>query len=813
MMKKLGWLSAALFFAVIAAAGTVPRYLVTGDDPSRLEKRAEQELKHFYKLIYGRDLVVIPESQSAGKPAVYLGRTKFAAENKVDFASFDQEEWLLKTSGDSLIVAGGRPAGTLYGVYRMLEKLGVAFLTPDETVIPKPGSDFPVFDERRKPAFVGRVIYDGIPRLLMRGKYGKNRASQWASPEVIDAYLSWRLRSRINGSTSQALPPYYVGKIYNLCHWPEWHTMSLYVNPKLYDTHPEYFAMDREGRRVKPRSFTMRGDVCMSSPEVRKVALASLREMIRRNRAAKSPEEWSVVYDVTRLDDTPEFCQCPACRKISEYDGSDTGLLVDFSNYLARNIRKEYPDVIIRIQGHATHGRKLPNKIIPEKNILFRLCDTFSTRDPFRPIEKAKNPEAISYFETWTKFGTPHVKMLWDYWNLGGSYFQPPRVESVFDALKPDFLYFLRHGINALFIEASMDAYSPQNFMMLNYFVACRLMVDPEEDPEALARLFIRHYYGEKAAPVMYEYFRLIREGVAKDPQKPSSSQVSEWQFATPDFMLGLYKAFTRAAETSSPRHARRIRSELITPIWSVLVRWPNYEKTFTAAGIGREQLVEECRKYVHDHIRRFPCEKPEKGDKLFEDKFRNAAFLPVLPPRFKDIPTFDLRVATFADFHPSRGIRSMIVDDPDSPQGRAVKSAHPDPACHGVNKIMPGKHRFRTTGFYMSSGGKKIGLVLKKVPQDEKYHWYRIPGKIVLDVKSNFWGHGWGINARVNHWYKLTYGDPKDNTWEQIWFSAKFTGPAYVSGSKKDNAIYVDTVVAVRHDGAPQKENRAKPK
>ena len=47
-----------------------------------------------------------------------------------------------------------------------------------------------------------------------------------------------------------------------------------------------------------------------------------------------------------------------------------------------------------------------------------------------------------------------------------------------------------------------------------------------------------------------------------------------------------------------------------------------------------------------------------------------------------------------------------------------------------------------------------------------------------------------------------MTYGDDKDNTWEQIWFRAKFTGPAYVKGSTKENAIYIDTVVAVRSDG-----------
>jgi len=538
----------------------------------------------------------------------------------------------------------------------------------------------------------------------------------------------------------------------------------------------------------------------MSNPEVRKVALASLRRMIKQDRAKRGPDEWSVVYDVTRLDDTPEFCQCKNCRAIAAYDGSDTGLYVDFANYLAKNIRKEYPDVIIRIQGHNDKGRKAPNKIIPEKNILFRLFDNFGTHDPFRPIEKVRDPEVISYFEGWTKFGTSHVKMCWDYWNLGGPYFTPPRVESVFDAIQPDMKYFLRHGVNALFIEASLDAYKPQNFMMLNYYVAGKLFVDPDRDAEELARGFMRGYYGEEAWPTLYKYFKLIREGVAKDPQKPSSSRVAEWQYATPEFLLSLYRDFKAAsARSKEPKHKQRINSELITPVWAVLVRWPNFEKKFTDAGISRKQLVDECRRYVKAHIRRFACEKPEKGDAMFEKEFQNVEFAPVLPEQFKNIPSYNIRVASFANFHTDKSVYSEIADDPDSAQGKAVKSAHPDPLFHGINKIMPGKYKFRTTGFYMSSGGKKAGIVLDKVPQDEKYHWYRIPGSIVLDTRSNFWGHGWGINARTNFWYTLTYGDPRDNTWDQIWFSAKFTGPAYVPGSQKENAVWVDLVVLTR--------------
>ncbi|MBR1952754.1 MAG: hypothetical protein IKA32_09265 [Lentisphaeria bacterium] len=45
---------------------------------------------------------------------------------------------------------------------------------------------------------------------------------------------------------------------------------------------------------------------------------------------------------------------------------------------------------------------------------------------------------------------------------------------------------------------------------------------------------------------------------------------------------------------------------------------------------------------------------------------------------------------------------------------------------------------------------------------------------------------------------YQIDDGASKENVWD-TYFSAKFTGPAYVKGSKKENAIYVDQVVLVR--------------
>ena len=129
-MKKLLFLCALVGFLQLAAG--VPVFLVTGKSPSRLEKIAAEELQFFYQKIYGRKLTVIPESQAKDKSVIYLGNTSFAKTTGVDSSKADREEWILRTVGTNLIISGGVPAGTLYGVYEVLERLGVAFIAPDE---------------------------------------------------------------------------------------------------------------------------------------------------------------------------------------------------------------------------------------------------------------------------------------------------------------------------------------------------------------------------------------------------------------------------------------------------------------------------------------------------------------------------------------------------------------------------------------------------------------------------------------------------------------------------------------------------------
>ena len=151
-MPKSNWkLVVPAVLTALQLSAAVPEYLVVGGELSKLEKIAVEELQLFYRKIYKRELKTIPASQTAGKSVIYLGNTPFAGKNGIDCQKAADEEWILKTVGDDLIVAGGRPAGTLYGVYELLERLGVVFAAPDETFIPAGKKDTGSFPAQKTP--------------------------------------------------------------------------------------------------------------------------------------------------------------------------------------------------------------------------------------------------------------------------------------------------------------------------------------------------------------------------------------------------------------------------------------------------------------------------------------------------------------------------------------------------------------------------------------------------------------------------------------------------------------------------------------
>ena len=205
--------------------------IVLPDDAVEMEQRAAEEVAESIQRMAGCRPTIIHEKETRSLPkAMYIGQTRCMSLQDVDYQSLGKEEWIIRNVGGDLVLTGGRPVGGYYAARRMLQQIGCWPLAPDVEIHPEAKTlSVAIEDERLEPSFKGRLIYDSVPSWLNKIKAGKK---DW------EAWHLWCLRSFQNGR-QENYPSLYVGEIYDLCYWPQYHNLSLYVNPnKYFESHP-----------------------------------------------------------------------------------------------------------------------------------------------------------------------------------------------------------------------------------------------------------------------------------------------------------------------------------------------------------------------------------------------------------------------------------------------------------------------------------------------------------------------------------------------------------------------------------------------
>ena len=811
MCKVLRFILAALIMAASLAATAAPLKLASGrkalvkivvaEKQGRFDGFAAEDLQSYLGRMAGAEFAVVKESELAkGEAAIYVGMTDFAAKNGLGAEKFGREEWRIKSVDDkSLVISGGKPIGAFYGVWSLLNHFGCYAITWDQDAIPKvPELTYDGFEEQRKPAFRGRMIYDHLASVV-----------QWVGKDssTLGVYYRWCLRNYINGRQDNNPMPFYLGGSFNIPHYPQYHSMESYLPAsKYFKEHPEYYWMTEEGRRQPPPRPGYEGSLCMTNPEVLRLVTERMLEMIREDRATIPEDDWPIVYDFSRLDGAKYYCKCPECKKIEAIEGSQQGLFYRFLNQLSDAVVKQYPDIVIRTfaaSNEGVDGRNSRTK--PRDNILIWVSDNYRKSDCFRPLSHPINKESFDCISGLMRDGSQF--MIWDYWNIGNrSFFNPPRVETIFDAIQPDIRLFRDLGATEMFMEATLDFSAPQNFMPLCHFIASQLMVAPERDSEQLANVFIDYYFGPNA-PLMREWFNEIRAGVASEPRLRPTTCTGRWAYCTPDFLLRSYLKLKAAANRlpKDDKYRRRLEYEMIAPMWSAYEDkkcWAVFEK----AGVRMDMLAEEMGEYVRSFMQRFGGDD-KRVNRLYESdflqRFTSVRVSIPTPSIFKDVPKENICYLAYPNFKVKAKYGATVVEDAEATLGKAFCGAHESSDFHGVDKIIKatGDNRFRTTFFAVSGAS----LAIKEIPKDEKYHWYRMDGKCVFGPDTgSFWGQGWAIHAVTKQLYNPVNEKGTENTWEQVWFRAKFTGPAYVQNSTRKNAIYVD-IVAFLRDKLPE--------
>ena len=476
----------------------------------------------YLEKITGAKFEVIEEKDlPSGVPAIYLGVTKYAGAQGIDFSKLSSEESVLRTVGKNLILAGGRPRGTLYAVYEFLENdLGCRWYTPwCEKVPSKPICSVPAINKRIKPFMM----------------YRDNQVSGTDDPEGImfpaRNRLSVHKRSFMKcGDTVGAQNIYAV--IMGGCHgfW--------YMTANFAD-HPEYFSM-RRGKRIPANKegkggCGMDGHICLTNPDVLKIIIEEVKKDIRKD--IKDGVD-ALCYTVAINDvGDPTICDCPECRKVAKQYGasdnvrcSDAGLLIWFVNQVADGIMDEFPDKFIRTLAYNPTGGLPPKNIKVRDNVIVQVCHGGT--------------------EEWTKI-SKHV-WRWDYTLTHRTWdFYRPWIWDGIEALKK---YKNMGTVDGIFQENDLWSHDSlfAQFSEMHRWIFARLCHNPELSESDLIADFVNGYYGETAAPMILKYIDLIKVRMPKYP----------YYFFDYEFMKETQELFdqTEAAVKGDQEHLMRIK-------------------------------------------------------------------------------------------------------------------------------------------------------------------------------------------------------------------------------------------------------------
>ncbi|HTL18555.1 MAG TPA: DUF4838 domain-containing protein [Patescibacteria group bacterium] len=466
-------LRAANDFSISANDKTRCRIIIPSN-ASASQRYAAEELQHYIERITSVRLAIADDSTKPESREILLGDNAHLRKLgvKIDFKALGQEGFAARTIKNKLIIAGGEPRGTLYGVYTLLEEQAdVRWFTPEVEVVPRTNRlSLGGLNETRLPALEYREVF-------------------WTEMMRNPDFAA---RHRLNGE-HYGLSEKHGGRA--VVYFPFVHSFDNLIPRELYKDHPEYFPLIKS-KRVD--GYVQR---CLSNPEVLKLAIAKVRQWIQEH-----PE--ATIISVSQ-NDTGNWCQCDACKTLDDQEGSPSASLIRFVNAVAADIEQDYPQIKIDTLAYQ-YTRKPPKTLRPRHNVIIRLC---SIECCFaHPLASCDSAENRRFREDIVAWGPVAPKLyIWDYTPNFGHYQQPfPN----FEAIQPNVRFFVQHGVSGLFEQGNYSGGGGGELGPLRAYLLAELLWNPDTDLDRETSEFLRAYYGSAAADLR-AYLALLERQVS----------------------------------------------------------------------------------------------------------------------------------------------------------------------------------------------------------------------------------------------------------------------------------------------------------
>jgi hypothetical protein len=437
--------------------------ILASTDATPAERYAAEEFQRLFGQATGIQLPIRYHApQRAGH--VYVGPSAALEDSglRFDTAAMGEEAFRIVIERDRMAIAGGKPRGTLYGVYQFLEDaLGVRFLTYDHTHVPDaPPPEIPVGEFSHAPPFSFRWSY-----------YRENTEHPaFATRLRVNTVAS---DARLGGKTGQSL-------ISHSFHW-------LVPFDEYGADHPEYYALvdgarDRDTRGSGPQ-------LCVTHPDVIRIAAESAIRYLDEHPDARN-------VSVSQAD-TARYCRCPACEAILRREGTPMGAQLAFVNAVAERVESAHPEAKVGTLAY-WYTRKPAATIRPRHNVQIQLCSIeCCTLHPIDDPDCERNQAFCRDLAAWREICDDI--WVWNYNTNFANYTLPfPNLRSI----GPNVRFFLRNHVKGLFMQANGNGLSGELSDLRNHLIA-RLIWNPGLDDRAVLEEFVRLHYEGAAGPVL----------------------------------------------------------------------------------------------------------------------------------------------------------------------------------------------------------------------------------------------------------------------------------------------------------------------
>jgi len=462
---------------VIAENGKSDYHIVIPEKASEPVRHAADELAQFIREMTGVNLSIRTEDhQPAAECEILLGNNRRLQELglEIDWQKLGKEGYVLKTVGKKLVIAGGEPRGTLYGVYGLLEEhWGCRWFTPDCSRIPH-------YDR----LVIGPVDQTVVPVL------------EYREPFTYDCFDGdWCARNRMNSSSAR-LGPQHGGKV-RFGSGFFVHTFDRLVPPeKYFGEHPEYFALVK-GKRLKDRT-----QLCCTNEDVIRLVTEGILKAIESD-----PEAF--VFSVSQ-NDWYNYCECEKCQALAKAEDSQIAPVLQMVNRVAEVVEKRYPDKAIETLAYQW-TRKPPKTMRPRPNVIIRLCSIECCfAHPLATCDLPANQAFVEDLKGWAKIG--NRLWVWDYVTDFRHYYLPfPNQRVRNDNIK----LFVENNVKGIFEQ---DTYNTPNSELaaLGGYMTAKFLWNPDYDENLAMNEFLEGYYGA-AAPMIRKYIDLLHDRVEKE--------------------------------------------------------------------------------------------------------------------------------------------------------------------------------------------------------------------------------------------------------------------------------------------------------